>query len=195
MLVVALTSSLIDSCLAQSGPIPRITDSESETLWTERFAHCDYGFYVLLPAGVVAHANKPPNPLHGFVIALPEVGTRQQVSIERARVIWVNAEYDASDSSSTKESAATYLHGVGEGAPSRKVIEWRSAKLGTLPATRIKVEYESARGKVVEEVVVAVRGNIVYEIGLRTAENRYREDKQQFEQIVKGFRVWRIHYC
>jgi hypothetical protein len=90
----------------------------------------------------------------------PRIGTRQEISSRRQRFIWTNAEYDASDSTSPKESAAYYINSVGHGEPGRMVSETRLVKLGTLPATQIKVEYDGPSGKVVEEEVIAVRRNL-----------------------------------
>jgi hypothetical protein len=145
MLFLAAAVTPARWCAAQNNAKAHVTNTDSETLWTGRFAHCDYGFYVLLPRGMVAHANCPPNQIHGFTVALPELGTRQEVSSRRQRFIWTNAEYDASDSTSPKESAAYYINSVGHGEPGRIVSETRLVKLGTLPATRIKVEYDSPR--------------------------------------------------
>lgn len=67
----------------------RVEFTDTETLWRDRYANCDYGFYVLLPHGVVGHANLPPNPNHGFLIGLPAMGTNQLVSFENERFLWV----------------------------------------------------------------------------------------------------------
>jgi hypothetical protein len=170
-------------------------ETDSETLWRGRYANCDYGFYVLLPDGIVGHGTHSPSPNHGFLVALPEVGTAEPVSNERQRFIWLNAEYDASDSGTRKGSIDQYVGMVGLDMPGRKVISQRIARLGTLYATRITVEYRSSGAIVVEEKVVALRHNIIYEIGLRTTKQDYAADRAQLDRLVAGFRVWKIHYC
>jgi hypothetical protein len=92
-----------------------VETTDSESLWTGRFAHCDYGFYVLLPQEVVAHSSAPPNPIHEFLVALPDVVTRQDVTSGRTRYIWVNAEYDASNASSKAFTAVNWGRGVCSG--------------------------------------------------------------------------------
>jgi hypothetical protein len=183
------------AAVAQVHTKPQVTQSPTETLWTGRFAHCDYGFYVLLPRGVVAHANQPPNPMHGFTVALPDVGTRQEVSTERERFIWVNAEYDMSDSTSVEHTIAYYARFAGLDELARTVVENRAAKLRTRPGAHIRVEYDSPSGKAVEEQVIAVRRNIVYTIGMRTNRHHYEQDRQELERVIAGFRESRIQYC
>ena len=56
--------------------------TESETLWVQRYSNCQYGYYVLLLAGLIAHAEHPPSPCHGFLISLPDVGSRAEVSVD-----------------------------------------------------------------------------------------------------------------
>lgn len=171
-----------------------IVESDSETLWIGRFAHCDYGFYVLLPDGMVAHSTLPPNPVHGFTVALPNVSSRSTVSTDDSRFIWVNAEYNASDAATAKQTIAFYKDLIGRDKPGRKVT-LEPATLGSLRAMRLLAEYDGTAGKIIEEEVIAVRKNIVYEIGLRTTKAAYGQDRLQFERVLAGFRVWRIHYC
>ena len=73
-------------------------ETESETLWVSRYSDCQYGYYVLLAPGVVAHGERPPSPHHGFLISLADVGTKTEVSVNNSdRFLWVNAEYNSSD--------------------------------------------------------------------------------------------------
>lgn len=53
-------------------------ETESETLWRGRYANCDYGFYAMLPDGIVGHGSHSPSPNHGFLVALPDTGRTQK---------------------------------------------------------------------------------------------------------------------
>lgn len=55
----------------------RLTDSES--LWTARFSDCDFRYYVLIPDGFVAHADRPPRRLHGVLFSLSDTSTTDRV--------------------------------------------------------------------------------------------------------------------
>jgi hypothetical protein len=94
------------------------TDSESQ--FTGRYANCDYGFYVLLPKGYLAHGNHSPSPNHGFLIGLPDTGRADVVSTDDKRFIWVNAEYNSFDLSSLKEVADWRTKSSGEGKRSSR---------------------------------------------------------------------------
>lgn len=157
-------------------------------MWRQRYGNCDYGMFMLLPAGVVAHGTLPPAPNHGVAIRLPDVGSTSEIDIAKEeRYIWVNAEYNASDDSSRKATTAFYRTSFAEGKHGTLTKE--STKLGSLPALRFKLIYETQHGTVIEELILAQRANIVYEVGLRTSKTNYQEDATRFEQFLSGFRL------
>jgi hypothetical protein len=158
MFVSATAIGTVQCGVAQHNAKAHVKSTDSETLWTGQFANCDYGFYVLLPPGVVGHSNLPPNPIHGFAIALPESETLQQVN-RAAKGPLGEREYDTSDAQTLKESISTYISLVADGEHGRTVKETGATRLGTLPATRVKVEYDGPSGKLIEEEIIAVRGS------------------------------------
>ena len=163
-------------------------NGQSETLWRHRYGNCDYGMFILLPNGVVGHGTLPPAPNHGIAVRLPDVGSTAEVDVHKEnRYVWVNAEYNVSDDSSRKGTDEYYISLYTEGKHGS--ITKQVAKLGGLPATRLKIAYESPNGSQIEEVVFAQRGDIVYEIGLRTNRVDYTQDVHRFEQLMSGFRL------
>ena len=163
-------------------------NAEMETLWRHRYGNCDYGMFVLLPSGVVAHGTLPPSPNHGVAIRLPDVGSTSEIDLSKAnRYVWVNAEYNVSDDSSRKKTVTLYSKMFVEGKNGTATKQ--STRLGSLPATRLKVTYQTPNGVVVEELVFAQRADIVYELGLKTTETSYREDVGRFEEMLGGFRL------
>jgi len=161
---------------------------KTETLWRQRYSNCDYGVYILLPAGVVAHGTLPPGPNHGVAIRLPDVGSTSEIDVSKAdRYIWTNAEYNISDDPSRNSTLAVYSSLFIEGKQGTLTRE--SSRLGSLPATRLKLIYKTSNGVAVEELVFAQRADIVYELGLKTTETSYQQDVRHFEELVKGFRL------
>jgi hypothetical protein len=169
------------------------TDSESQ--FSGRYANCDYGFYVLLPKGYLAHGNHSPSPNHGFLIGLPDTGITDVVSVDDKRFIWVNAEYNSFDLSSLEEAADWLTKMSGEGKKEFKVLRHEGTKLNGLAAKLIRYQYEGSSGTVIEEAIIALRAGILYEIGLRTSAGDYKQDDDQFLKVIGNFRWWRIHYC
>ena len=178
-------------------PQPRRSwqETDTETIWRGRYAHCDYGYYVNLPLGFVGHGAHSPNPNHGFLVALPDVGKTQEASTSDERFIWVNAEYNSFDLTSLTSAGNWASELMGTDQTGFKEIARERVQLDKRPAIRIKGEYDSRQGHVVEEQIIALRGGIVYEVGLTTTVNDYITDKQQFNKILHGFHFWRIHYC
>src|SRR6266481_6956095 len=175
-----------------------VRENDDESLWTHRYANCDYGFYVILPKGYIGHGDHSPSPNHGFLIGLPDAGRTDVVSIDDKRFIWVNAEYNSFDLSSLKEAADWRTQNSGEGKKEFKVLHREDTKLNGLAAKLIRYQYdqyEGSSGTVIEEEVIALRAGILYEIGLRTNASDYKQDDDKFIRVLGNFRWWRIHYC
>jgi hypothetical protein len=171
-------------------------ETPTETLWRTRYAHCDYGYYVILPSGFVGHGSHSPAPNHGFLVALPDVGRKRDASIEDERFIWVNAEYNSLEFKSLAEAADRLAKSMGKDKKGFRQVAREPVRLDGKPAMRIQVEYLSPRGKVMEEEVLTLRAGILYEIGLRTTDQYYyATDPESYRQVFAGFRFWRIHYC
>jgi hypothetical protein len=190
---------MVSAVEAQQKPVQtakwKSPETDSESQFTGRYANCDYGFYVLLRKGYLAHGNHSPNPNHGFLIALPDTGITDFVSTDDKRFIWVNAEYNAYDMTSLKEVTDWQVKISGDGKTNFKVLSRGDTKLNGLPAKRVGYEYDGSNGRVIEEQVIAIRAGIFYEIGLRTVADDYKSDEVQFLKILDNFRWWRIHYC
>ena len=187
---------LIGFATAQEHPSPvkhwQLTDSE--TLWIGRYSNCQYGYYVLLPAGVVAHSELPPNPHHGFVVKLPDIGVRTEVTSDNNadRLIWVNAEYNVTEES-TLGGIANYEIGLTKSNKQNfKLTERKRIMLQSKPAVGFKVEYDTPKGRVVEEEIVAIRHGIIYEFGVKTNRDDYPEDAQELRRILAGVRFFRV---
>jgi hypothetical protein len=167
--------------------------TESETLWVGRYSNCQYGYYVLLSAGVIAHAEHPPSPHHGFLISLPDVGSKAEVSVYNSdRFLWVNAEYNVTDDSTLAGISDYQIDLTGRDKQKFKLMERYKATLRSVPATRFKGEFDSPNGRVIEEEVVALQSGIVYEIGLRTPAEDYLADRERLEQTLNAFRFSRV---
>jgi hypothetical protein len=163
--------------------------TDSETLWTGRYSNCQYGYFLLLPIGVVAHAEHPPNPHHGFLVKLPEVAVRDEVTFDNSdRLVWVNAEYNATEHSTLNGVADYQIELTGEEKQSFRVLERGPATLQSRPAIRFKAEYDIPKSRVIEEVLVALRTGVVYELGLHTTEEHYAVDRETFRRLIAGFR-------
>lgn len=187
MRYIAAPVLLLATCLPTRAQHPW-ENGKTEALWRHRYSNCDYGMFVLLPANVVAHGTLPPNPNHGVAIRLPGVDSTSEIDVARTgRYIWVNAEYNASDDSSREGTLAFYRSMFVEGK--NGTVTKQSAKLGSLPGTRLKVTYQTSNGVVIKELIFAQRTDIVYELGLKTTGRSYQEDLVLFEDMVKGFRL------
>ncbi len=184
---IATTVLLVVICLPSLAQHPW-ENAKTETLWRHRYGNCDYGMFVLLPAGVVAHGTLPPSPNHGVATRLPDVGSTSEIDVSKAsRYVWVNAEYNVTDDFSAKGTVAFYSSTFVGGK--NGTVTKQSTRLGSLRATRLKVIYQTPNGVVVEELVFGQRADIVYELGLKTTETSYQEDVGRFEQMVRGFRL------
>jgi len=168
--------------------------TDSETLWIGRYSNCQYGYYSLLPTGMVAHAEHPPAPHHGFLVSLPDISLRTEVTVYNSnRYLWVNGEYNTTEESTLAAVTDYQIALSREHGKNFKVVGLHSFKLRSVPATRHKAEYQSPRGQVVEDVVVVLRSGVVYELGLKTPAGNYAEDREKFDQVLAGIRFTTRH--
>jgi len=173
--------------------------SDSETLWTVRYSNCDYGFYVELAPGVVAHGPLPPSPNHGFVVPLPEVGKKSFALDANERVIWVEVAYDLSGdqpiegTSRPAKSNAKADSKTSDKASGTAVQAARpNVTLAGMPAVLTRSSHPSAFGDEIEETIVAKRDGIVYTLSLQTFQKYQAADEMQFHRISNGFRLTQL---
>lgn len=172
----------------------RLTDSAS--LWTGRFSDCDFRYYILIPGGFVAHADRPPRRLHGVLFSLPDTSTTDRVVTPGdERFVSVMASSNELEFKSLKNFADHVLDYLGKGKSGFEIKERESSPLDEEPAVRLRVEYNGPDGRVVEEKLLSLRLGVLYEIGLRTTMEHYGIDEQNFSKVVAGFRFWRSYRC
>lgn len=121
--------------------------TDSEALWIGRYSNCQYGYYFLLPSGVVAHAEHPPSPHHGFLIKLPDTGVRTEATfggkakllgitkrgnpylrklfVHGARAVLLRVKYDTG-------GFGQWVHRLAARAPRNKVIVAIANKLARI---------------------------------------------------------------
>jgi len=153
-------------------------ETDSETLWRNRYANEDYGYAVVLGHGVIGHGTHSPSPNHGFMVPLPEVHTESYVSGKRARVIWVDASYDVLEYEQPNVAMSDhYVH---------------SAVLGGRHAVETTSLTPSPDGSLIGDSIVVRRCGIVYTVSMQTSPENRLADKRQFDEIVRGFRFLKI---
>ena len=194
ILLSALSSSALTPVQQQAKPSTGLKrlwrETDSETLWTDRYNNCDYGYYVLLDAGVVAHGSLPPSPNHGFLISLQDVGKTSFSSYEtETRFVWVDASY--TDDLSLKD-AADNLQQIEKANDVSRHSNRVFLSLAGLPAIEDKLEGSSPKDEPIKESIVALRSEIVYTIGLRTTKAYKAVDEKQFRRIRDGFRLLKL---
>lgn len=167
----------------------------SESLWTGRFSDCDLRYYVLIPDGFVAHGDRPVGHLHGIRFGLPDPGTTAIVTLDEKQLISVTARPNELQFKSLEEFADRALQFLGREKSGFEVQAREASRLDGERAVRLRVEYDSPGGRVVEERLLAMRMGVLYEIGLRTTAEHYDSDSQNFAKVAAGFRFWRIYRC
>lgn len=171
----------------------RLTDSES--LWTGRFSDCDFRYFILIPKGFVAHADRPPRRLHAVLFSLADTATTNVVTAEDERVISVMASSNELEFKSVKEFADHMLDDLGKEKSGFETKARESSHLDGEPAAKLRVEYDSPDGRVVEEELLSLQSGVLYEIRLRTTAANYDIDEQNFTKVVSGFRFWTNYRC
>jgi len=167
----------------------RLTDSE--TLWTGRYGNCDYGYFLWLPVGIVAHGNLPLAPNHGVGVPLPDTGRTSAFQDHEDRYVWVDAHYNVVDDDSLTAVARTELRNLNksEGKGKAHFIRRIRTRLSGVSAIEAETEFHSSGRTIVTVNVVTLRSGIVYTAGLRTMREYRDEDQNEFRAILSGFKM------
>ncbi len=169
-------------------------ETDSEAIWTGRYSDCDFGYSVILPAGIVAHSAKSTGPNHGFAInpAAPR-SARAFKTPESDRYIEVLSFYDLEDHEETTSATIDYYLWLGEigGEKNVESLSRRTLSLAGLSAKRIETRWMENSTAIRRDRIIAYRrsGGILYQLTLQSPEKTYANDEQLFDRIVEGFRL------
>jgi hypothetical protein len=182
-----LVLSVVTDSKAQQAHQQFWEETKTETLWRGRYSNEDYGFYVSLGDGVVGHGTHSPAPNHGIYLSLPDVGNVNPAADALDRVVWVDAHYNVSDYRSLGSVTKYELSVASEGKTAFHTVQRKATTLGGLRAIAFTVEYEGPHGHMVERSVLALRCGIVYTVSVQSLADLIAADKEQFDQVRKGF--------
>lgn len=143
------------------------------TRGTGTYRNVDYGYVVRLPAGTTYERSPAPFPNHGF-----------QVPLAAGDTLWVDASYT---DSLTLDGAVRELVSIHEGCA---VTANRATRLGGLAAREVvyRCQPERRGGRTHEwREVVALRGAILYTVGIRRTGALSREGAGLFAAARAGF--------
>lgn len=194
-LLVALTCTTAAAQTTTS--VPHWRETDTETIWTGRYSNCDYGYYVILPYGVVGHGSKSPNPNDGFAVdpAAPK-STQSFNATESDRYIAVLSFYDVEDYEESTKATLDYYSSLGEIGDEKNVVTLsrRSYSLAGLSATRMEDRLGENSTAIRRDSIIAYRraGGIRYQFTLQSPEKNYASDEQLFNRIVEGFRLSKL---
>jgi len=178
-------------------PAPHWRETDSETLWTGRYSNCDYGYSVVLPAGVVGHGAKSPNPNHGFTVdpAAPR-STEAFNASDSNRYIDVFNFYDLEDHGESTAATLDYYSSLGEISDQKEVqaVGRQSFNLAGLSARRLEDRWVENSTAIRRDRIIAYRraGGMLYQFTLQSPEKTYAADEQLFHRIVDGFRLGKL---
>lgn len=139
------------------------------------YRNADYGYQVALPAGTAYRMSRAPRPNHGFDVATSAGDT-----------LWVDASYtDRTTLAGVAGEAASVMAGC-------LVSGERATRLGGLYARELRMrcgEGHSGASAREKREVVALRGGVVYTVGVRRAAHLSPAGLRLFAAARNGFRT------
>ncbi|HKV04435.1 MAG TPA: hypothetical protein VJO53_04925 [Candidatus Acidoferrales bacterium] len=167
------------------------TETPSELLWRGRYKNCDKGYLVNLPAGVIAHGSRPPNPNHGVLISAKIPGATTEVTLEDPRLVDVYDTNDAGELGSAQAYLEEYELRAAKASEKITILEKQDIQFRGSPA--VYVHFRKTDGgpiAEVEELVVYRKhkeiGPLFHIVLLRTTPEAYSRDHALFLQIKEG---------
>jgi hypothetical protein len=181
------------AAFAQTTPTPtRPGEDAGETTWTVRYANCESGFYMLLPAGVLGHAAKATGPNQGFAVtpAAP-ASTAAFNASESQRFIEVVSYYDLEDHGESTSATIDYYLSLGAlgGEKNFVTLGKQSYRLAGLSARREEVRWLENSVAIRRDRIIAFRSGagILYQLTLQSPEKTFSADEVLFNRIVGAF--------
>jgi len=160
------------AALLIAGASPATAQAKAPARGAGTYRNVDYGYRVRLPAGTRYEMSPAPSPNHGF-----------QVPLAAGDTLWVDASYTDS------LTLAGAVRGAAAGAGCAVAGE-RPARLGALPARELVYRCPPVRrGERARErrEVLALRGGILYTVGIRGADGVSRPGADLFAAAQAGF--------
>jgi hypothetical protein len=148
------------------------------------YGNYSWGYSVVIPEGLIGVSDPPDHPQHGFCIEL---------SKDPYGYIWVDGSSNSLEWKSKNEAANAYLAIIKEG--NRKILSTQKykVKLNGFPALRLVVRYACPDVIRIRDYFIAIdRRQIVYTIGLSTAEDGYGSYKKILENIANTWQLQKI---
>jgi hypothetical protein len=176
---------------------PHWRETDTETIWTARYSNCDYGYSVLLPAGVVGHGAKSPNPNRGFTVdPAAAQSTKAFTTTESNRFIDVFNFYDLEDHGESTSATLDYYSALGEIGEQENLqaLSRQSYSLAGLNAKHLEDRWVENSVAIRRDMIIAYRraGGILYQLTLQSPEKTYAADEQLFHRIVEGLRLSKL---
>jgi hypothetical protein len=174
-------------------------ETAGETIWTQQYSNCDYGYYDVIPDGFIAHAAKAPSSNHGAIIDLADAQDANPLASPPDRYIRIWNQYNAASLPSLDAIVHDEIESARQDKRGFLVVGKESATLGGLTATIVRMSYIVGSKKEFEIRAIAYRppgrrglGDIIYMITLVTTEEAFVEDKGTFDRVVSGFHLTKL---
>jgi len=180
-----------------SSPPAQANETAVETTWTVRYTNCESGFYVVLPAGVIAHVEKAAGPNQGFAMnpTAPASTTAFNPS-DSQRFIEVLSYYDLEDHGESTSATIDYYLSLGalSGEKNFVTLGKQTYKLAGLSGKREEVRWLENSGAVRRDRIIAFRSGvgILYQLTLQSPEKTFNGDEVLFNRIVAGFHLSKL---
>lgn len=154
-----------------------VREANCERQYKGRYTNVDYGFTVVIPAGMIGLGTPPPAPNHGFRILFSRNGHTDSIGVQ--------AMYDVLEPPGTSS-------GIGGQVGQPGSAEHRPTLLGGLRADMVLRKFPSGR---VYEAITARRPEpnsyppIQYTVYLDADEDHYAATERAFRELVRSFRL------
>ena len=158
------------------------------------YVNHQYGYSVILPAGMRGAGSAPPAPDHGFGIDLdnPHSTAWSGRPDFPKSYLYVGGSYSSPVWERPEQAADAHLRHLGEEGRGMRVQSREGTLLGGLPAERVVARYEEDGAEMVSDRIVAFRrdgdgaARVVYTVALSTPLAKYGRDRPALE-VVRMF--------
>jgi hypothetical protein len=194
-LFVAIAGSVLSAQTASASKHDH--ETVDEAVWRARYSNCEDGFYVILPAGVTAHATKEAGPSQGFAVnvAVPASTTVFNAS-DSLRFIEVVSYYDLEDHGESSSDTINYYLSLGALSSEKDFVTLgrEGSKILGMSAKREQVRWIENGVTVRRDRIIAYRAasGLLYQLTLQSPDKTFAGDELLFNRIVAGFHLSKL---
>lgn len=161
--------------------------AKNANVFTGEYCNDEYGFRVILDAGMKVYAAAPPAPDRGFGVNLRRSAGNDAADATSVPYLWVDASYNATDFDTLEDVTNWKIESSCKNGKA-SVLQTDLAELDEIPADFVRLSCPA--DGTVREFAVTYRKerNVIYTVEMVTTLAQLKESEAALQRMISNFR-------